>query len=155
MILTNLERLIVDDYCPNLEKALTYLCANKTKIFPQAVGTFQADPNFFYIIQEYCTNAPPSAPRWESHQKYIDIQLILEGEEAIDTLDIKYLNIAETYNPDKDVIFYEETTGASRIVLRKGDFAVFFPEDGHKPALIGPSGNSNVKKCLFKIAVEH
>ncbi len=89
---------------------------------------------------------------FESHKQYIDVQFILEGEEIIEVINSSDLHIDLAYDEDKDVIKYKDTSNASQIKLKKGDVAVFFPEDAHMPCLkIGE--NVKVFKTVVKVEV--
>ena len=93
----------------------------------------------------------------EAHEKYIDIQYVAEGEEKFFFADKKIFNVTEKYNPEKDVEFYdsknfEKSDKAEASVLNAGEFAVFFPDDAHKPSLITDKAYK-IKKILLKIPV--
>ena len=60
---------------------------------------------FFYSVQSYDTK-PVDECKLESHRKYIDIQVMVSGEERMDVVDISKLTIQENYNEDKDVMFW-------------------------------------------------
>ena len=71
--------------------------------------------------------------------------------------DKKIFEVTEPYNPEKDVEFYdsadfEKSAQAEASVLHAGEFAVFFPDDAHKPSLI-TDGVHDIKKILLKIPV--
>ena len=72
---------------------------------------------------------------FESHRKYIDVQVIVAGAEFMEVEDIGRLLVAEPYNEERDFIKYADTLTASRLRMRAGDVAVFFPVDGHMPCL--------------------
>lgn len=67
----------------------------------------------------------------ESHQKYIDFQLILSGNEQMEYVDIDKLQIDNEYDEEKDLITYELVDNTSKFLLQKNDLAIFFPDDGH------------------------
>jgi len=75
----------------------------------------------------------------EMHERYVDIQYMVEGNEVFGwkvTADCRE-PIGE-YNPDKDVLKYEDETEVYCPLL-PGMFVVFFPEDAHAPMVgVGP-----------------
>jgi YhcH/YjgK/YiaL family protein len=89
---------------------------------------------------------------FESHRKYIDVQFILAGEEIIEVSNINLLAVALAYNEELDFIKYEETKGASSIVLKAGDVAVFYPQDAHMPCIKVGNG-AKVLKAVVKVCV--
>ena len=66
---------------------------------------------------------------------------------------IGLLEIKEDLRPEKDMIFYKESSNGSNIKFTNGDYAIFFPEDGHKPGCaLGEC--SKVRKIVVKVACE-
>jgi biofilm protein TabA len=95
--------------------------------------------------------------KWEAHQNYIDIQCVFLGSEKTGYAPRKNLDISEPYNPGKDVLFLKEnqSSGAFFADLIPGRFAVFFPDDAHKPGIhIAPGESSAVIKVVVKILIQ-
>ena len=89
----------------------------------------------------------------ESHRKYVDFQLILDGTEQMEYIDIDKLEVDCAYDIDKDLIAYMMATNTSKFLLEKADLAIFYPEDGH----IGLSKYkeaSRIYKVVVKVPVE-
>lgn len=85
----------------------------------------------------------------ESHDKYIDIQICLQGEESIGWRNRESCNaIKEPYNPINDITFYDEEP-AFYITLKPNQFAIFYPYDCHAPLI----GNGFIKKVVFKVRI--
>jgi biofilm protein TabA len=105
----------------------------------------------FALVQSY-TTVPAAEKRFEAHHRYIDIQFLHSGEEFIGYAPLASLTAADEFNPKKDIGFFHEPAASTPCVLHAGDFAIFFPQDGHKPgcALRGPAA---VRKIVLKIAV--
>jgi YhcH/YjgK/YiaL family protein len=72
---------------------------------------------------------------FESHRRYIDVQALVEGEEAIELAGIDRLRVSADYVAAKDLIKYSDFDFGSRLRLVPGDLAIFFPPDGHMPCL--------------------
>lgn len=89
---------------------------------------------------------------FESHRKYIDVQLIVAGEELMEVEDVSRLTVAQAYDPERDFIKYADTATASVLRMRAGDVAVFYPEDGHMPSLRW-RGPGLVRKSVVKVPV--
>jgi YhcH/YjgK/YiaL family protein len=105
----------------------------------------------FALEQVYVPKAR-AAGFFESHRKYIDVQIIVEGEELMEVEDISRLTVTEAYSPERDFIKYGDTTTASVLKMRAGDVAVFFPEDGHMPSLHW-RGTGLLRKSVVKVPV--
>lgn len=117
---------------------------------PPATGKYEVQGNQIYALVQQYETAPAEERKWEGHRKYIDIQFMLSGREIIE-----WANIADAadivYNEEKDVLrcFVPEGTDCK---LSKGCFAVFYPEDLHKPSCIWDEKNI-VGKIVVKVAV--
>ena len=90
---------------------------------------------------------------YEVHRKYIDLQLILEGDEIIRWAHLSRLNGEPPYDAQNDIQFFSgnQEAGAS-LRLNAGDFVIFYPQDGHKPLLRLKTEFS--RKAVFKIPVK-
>jgi YhcH/YjgK/YiaL family protein len=134
----------------NLKKAFEFLTNNDIQSLSDGKYEIDSD-NVFALVQSYTTK-DSKENRWESHQKYIDIQYIASGEEAILWTPVKELTISENYLQERDVIFYNETDHSSKLNLKEGYFGIFLPEDGHKPCCIS-NKPMEIKKVVVKVKV--
>ena len=85
----------------------------------------------------------------EAHNRYIDIQICLEGNETMGWLnraDCK--SPKELFNTEKDIIFYHDKP-LNYFNVPTGSFAIFFPEDAHAPLI----GEGIIRKVIFKVEV--
>lgn len=107
----------------------------------------------FVLKQTYLTKKREDA-FFESHKKYIDIQYIVQGEEFMDVTSIKNLNIIEPYSEENDFIKYQSLNQEySSLLIKKGELAIFFPQDAHQPCISNKSSHQ-VFKAVIKIPVE-
>ena len=86
----------------------------------------------------------------ETHEKYIDIQLVLAG---IDDMGWRPKSLcrspAGAYDPEDDIQFFADTpTGRQEVAADM--FAVFYPEDAHQPLI----GEGLIHKVVVKVAVD-
>lgn len=89
---------------------------------------------------------------FESHRKNIDVQFILEGEELIEVDNIQNLNVNFEYDKNMDLIKYDDSSFSSVIKLKKGDIAIFFPDDAHMPG-IKINESKKIIKTVVKVTV--
>lgn len=114
------------------------------------MGTYQLDGDkVFAILQSYDTKEEVDC-RLESHQKYIDIQFMVSGEEYIGVTPLENQEITEDLLEENDVVFYKGT--GAKIKLSAGSFMVFYPTDVHAPC-IQVHSPSKVIKVVVKVAV--
>jgi len=115
-------------------------------------GRFDIEDGVKVQIHEYNSKAWEDG-RWETHDRYFDIQYIVRGAEYMGVCSREELTQPlEPYNPDRDITFYGEPAVYGKILVRAGEFAVFAPEDGHKPS-ISVDGSIPMKKIVLKVPV--
>ncbi|MCD7879053.1 MAG: YhcH/YjgK/YiaL family protein [Candidatus Gastranaerophilales bacterium] len=102
----------------------------------------------YFNLQEYKTKP---IQKLEAHKKYIDIQVVITGEEYMGYTNISNTSIIEEYNEEKDVMFLSGTP--DKIKTDNKSFLIFYPEDAHMPAL-SIKEPQNVKKAIFKILIK-
>lgn len=86
----------------------------------------------------------------EIHRRYIDIQIPLSADETMGYTPINELPEAD-YDCAGDAAVYPVGMPARDYFnVHKGEFTIFFPQDGHAPAITTVS----LKKVVIKVAVE-
>lgn len=114
-------------------------------------GRYQLDnAEWFYMISSPVTE-PEAQRKPEFHKNYLDIQLVLEGEESIGygLVDVS----KEAATEDAPDLFMLSATKVHNFVnLQPGDFAVFYPGEAHKPQC-AVNQPVQVKKAVFKVPV--
>lgn len=106
----------------------------------------------FALEQAYWTKTRPEG-FFESHRKYIDVQVIFEGEEFMEVIDLAHAREKVSYDADRDLIVHADSADASQLRLRAGEAAVFFPADVHMPCLKTGPEKSLVRKTVVKVPV--
>lgn len=134
-----------------LEEAVAYL--KEQDLAAMEVGTYKVDGDFYFMIQEYETKEPDVC-RLETHKNYIDIQWIISGEEAIDTVNAAGLIVEEAYDVDRDVAFWKEPKEMCHMVLSNGSYAILPPSIAHKPGMRAGKTGMMIKKCVAKVRVQ-
>ena len=94
------------------------------------------------------------AARPEVHRKYIDVQFSLQGRESIGfARDTGRNRVAEDLLQSRDLLFYEGLENESRLVMVPGSFAIFFPEDVHRPGM-KYGERAAIRKIVIKVRVD-
>lgn len=148
MILTQIDRVILDQYQGYLGDAFAHFLRNQGELSQKPAGRYDGAEGFYYLIQEYGSKNPAEV-LWESHQKYIDIQIICEGEELMEFADLLFLEKIEENLP-KDRITWKGSAEGS-MIFRKGGTAIFYPEDAHRPGLWVNGVSGPVRKVVYKV----
>jgi YhcH/YjgK/YiaL family protein len=132
---------------PLFGRALEYL--RDTDLLALSPGMHSVQGEDLFAIVEACAGRTREAAKLESHRRYIDIQLVLEG---VDEMGWKPL--AECVKPvadfdtARDIRFYDDAP-ASWIATPAGSFCIFFPDDAHAPLV----SDGMIRKVVMKIAV--
>lgn len=84
--------------------------------------------------------------RLETHDVMIDIQIPLSCPETMGYTPRTALPECP-YNAEKDITFYEGLA-LDYVTVRPGQFAIFFPQDGHAPCV---SEEVQIQKVIFKV----
>ena len=91
--------------------------------------------------------------KWEAHRKYIDLHLVISGEEAMEMVPLGKAKSEGSYEEGKDLTAYSVKVPASlRILARPGTFYLFFPSDVHRTGIKTPKSGKD-KKVVLKIKV--
>lgn len=126
MILDYVNRMSqYDKLFPKFTPAMNFALSVKDK----PVGRYEED-DYFALIQEFDTVPLPDKP-FELHKKYLDVHIVLEGEEVLEYEDITLLEESSPYNEEKDG---QKLTGKGQpVTIKEGMFCLVFAHDGHKP----------------------
>lgn len=101
------------------------------------------------IIEKEGMTASESAAKFECHDKNIDIQLCISGEEQFGWKPRNTCTkLNGEYNSEKDVAFYNDSPDM-HFQLSPNQFAIFFPEDVHAPMI----GDGIIKKMVIKVKI--
>lgn len=111
-------------------------------------GRYEIDgENVFALVSEYETKNPDDC-RLEAHHTYADIQYMVSGREAIGYTPLNQQIVTSAYTPEKDIVFFAGETNP--LILEAEMFAVFFPQDIHRPCM-QIAGPEKVKKVVVKV----
>jgi YhcH/YjgK/YiaL family protein len=127
----------------------TFEHIRNTDFFALAPGRYNIVGDDLIAIVELVPGKIKEMARLEAHRRYIDIQLVLEGDEQMG-----WKPLADCYNPvsehneEKDIRFFLDAP-ASWVAVPPDHFCIFFPEDAHAPLV----SNDQVRKVIFKVAV--
>ena len=134
---------------PQLRRAFEFLTSQDVKAWPD--GRLELDGDRIFALPQGYLTRPPSQCRWEAHRRYIDIQYILSGREAMGYAPLSTLKPTTDFDQAKDVGFYDGT--GSIINVNAGMFAIFFPHDAHMPCLQVAHQPEPVRKVVVKVAL--
>ena len=127
---------------------------NEDSVRDAAPGKYAVDgEDLFYIVDEYETK-PVEDGQLETHRKYLDIQYIVSGIECIGVAPLEGLTEERPYDGETDLAFYEFSPTMSRFHLKRGMFAIFWPNEPHMPCRRIGNTSEKVKKIVVKVRME-
>ncbi|SAE52854.1 YhcH/YjgK/YiaL family protein [Enterobacter hormaechei] len=132
MIIGNIHHL--QSWLPEeLRQAIEHVKAHVTDATPTGKHDISGN-SLFYLVSEEMTQ-PFAERRAEYHARYLDIQIVLKGQEGMTFSTLPH------GTPDTDWL------------LSEGDFVVFYPGEVHKP-LCAVGAPAKVRKVVVKMLVE-
>lgn len=131
----------------HLDTAIRFLL--ETDLNTLQMGKNMIDGDAVYVNRfDYDTVEDPIT---EGHLRYIDVHVVLEGEETVGVADTSELT--EIYRNEAADDLHFTGVFQSLNTLRPDDVLIVFPEDAHSPKRISAGGPSHVKKAVFKVLV--
>lgn len=89
---------------------------------------------------------------FELHRRYIDVQLLARGEEAVFVAPKEQAREPQgDFNDEGDYILYADADNARRVLVAPDSFQLFFPSDAHKPCMAVGGKPMPVRKVCVKI----
>ena len=114
-----------------------------------SVAKYEIDGDKVFAIVAKDARRKKGEAELETHNKYIDIQLVLDGVDEMGWM-AKSLckETSIEYDPKNDIQFFKDRPDVW-MKTTAGMFAIFFPEDAHLPLI----SDGEVHKVIVKIAV--
>lgn len=110
-------------------------------------GRYEFGTDCFVNVM-HCDTKTEIAPM-EAHEKYIDVQMVIAGEEKICVAEKASLKIVTPYDEAKDIAFYA-WDNAQDVIYRSGEGVILYPAEAHLPGrAVGEP--MTIKKAVLKI----
>ena len=144
-VLENARRYL--DLHKGFAKAIDFLSRPDLKDLP--VARYEIDGDRVYAMVSREPGRRKEDALLETHEKYIDIQLVLNGT---DEMGWKPKSLCQqpsgAYDPATDMQFFADEPDAW-LTTKSGAFVIFFPEDAHMPLI----STGQLHKVVVKVAV--
>lgn len=126
------------------------LCILKAKTMGADTPTGRTDlADDVYVNVMTYEPRPKDGATAETHEKYADIQLILDGEELMG-VPVGELKEEIAYSVEKDIAIWSGPF--AYLTMKPGDWCLFMPGEGHAPSIRDDATPCRkVKKAVFKI----
>lgn len=104
----------------------------------------------------YCTRftyetIPQKESFFEAHRRYLDIHIMVEGEERVDMNRPEDLKLTDAQEGNDFYAYQGESWHST--VLKPGEFLVVFPGDAHR-IKVQVDGPKTVSKAVFKVCID-
>ena len=154
MIVASLDQLANQASTPRrLRVALDFLQQTDLLALPDGRAEIQGD-EVFALVQSYDTRPVPEQPRFEAHRKYLDVQYLAAGQEAMGWAPLDQLDVTVEYIPEKDILLGHVPEGAYCFVpFAAGQGILLYPTDAHAPAY-AVDEPVPVKKIVVKVLLD-
>jgi YhcH/YjgK/YiaL family protein len=113
-------------------------------------GRHEIDGSRLYMIVNRGPGKGKDNARFEAHQRYIDIQCTISGDDLIGWKNItQCADEGLGYNSEKDIEFFTSRNPVW-VPVPAGTFGIYFPEDVHAPK----GSTDQLLKIIFKVAMD-
>lgn len=138
----------VSKYPQGIRMALNYLTRRDfTKMEP---GTYPIMGTDIYAILMDIVTVPAKEKRPESHEDYLDVQFVVSGKERLGYVPYCGNETAIDGSTESDIYFYEDIPNENYVDAVSGCYAIFFPDDIHRPGCMAGKPE-NVRKVVVKV----
>lgn len=124
----------------------------KMDLSTMEVGRYDIAGDDVYCMVQAPALKAAADTKWEAHERYIDIQIALGDGEAIGYAPLARIDGWLPYNAEKDVLLSTSRAAGLLLPMDAGMFAVFFPEDAHRPCE-GVGDAAEGHKAVVKVRV--
>lgn len=142
--LDNLEKYV--SLNPLFEEVVKFIKENDLNTLEAGKHYIKGKDLFVNITTAHGKTAEEAA--FETHRNMLDIQIPLDNNEGYGYIPLQDMPEAE-YNAEKDVTKYGALKAETMVVCKPGEFAIFWPQDGHQPCV----GEGDIHKAIFKVKV--
>lgn len=135
---------------PRFTKAFAFLERVTADV---AVGRHEIEGDAVYALAQAYRTRPAEALQFEAHRRYIDIQYVVRGREAIHWAPLMALGQATLpHDTAKDVALYAAPVEPLPVLVGAGQFAILFPDDAHAPCHVWGEPE-DVVKVVVKVEI--
>lgn len=133
---------------PVLQQALTLAVGENPQEKTPGRYELQGD-NIYMNVMQFATQSPEQK-KAELHREYIDIQVLLSGEERILFGMTDSARQCEEMHVEDDYQLCSQIADEQAMVLKPGRFVIFMPGEPHKPGCV-VQAPMDIKKVVIKV----
>lgn len=123
---------------------------NESDLANIALGRHDITDNTYANVQEYSSKTEGI---YEAHRKYIDVQVVISGEENIFVAPLdKAFDETKEYDAMSDCVLFADAKDAAAVIANPDNWVILFPNEAHKPGM-AISTPAPIRKVVVKIPV--
>lgn len=132
---------------PGIAQFFDYI--NNVDLSSLPLGKTEISGSHIFFIHNDIDGVKAENQPLEMHREYIDIHLLLEGEERIGYLPLsKVEHYSQEYKSEGDCALSPDAPDFY-VQLYPGDYCIVFPEDPHAPAI----SSGRINKIIGKVRI--
>jgi YhcH/YjgK/YiaL family protein len=132
---------------PGFEKAYRFL--RRQPLEQLAEGRHVIDGENVYATVSESPGKAPEVAKLEVHDSYIDIQVLIQGQETMGWRDRRHCKLLNTaYDAQRDMALYDDQPDVF-FTLEPEHIVLFFPYDAHAPMI----GDGVIRKIIVKVKI--
>lgn len=132
---------------PRIGEFFQYIASLDLDSLP--LGRHEIDGDEMFVTHALVETPNTPQQPLEAHRRYLDVQILLEGDERIGWKPLERIEEFSTaYDEQADIVFSRESPDFF-VNLKPHDFCILFPADGHAPAI----SEGKIRKLIGKIKV--
>ncbi|WP_276947833.1 YhcH/YjgK/YiaL family protein [Acetatifactor muris] len=139
-------------YPEAIQKAIRFVA--ETDFEQMEDGRIALDGDNMFANLFHITTKAPEEARPEMHRKYIDVQFWISGEELCGVAPYQGGGNCVESREEEDLYFYDQVENETLIHAVKGCYAVFFPNDIHRPGIWIDRHSVHYRKVVVKVDVD-
>lgn len=148
MILDSLKNLgSYEALSPNFAKAIEFILKSDLSALPLGRNEICGDLVYANVMEAQPKSKEEA--RLEIHRKYIDIQIPISGNELMGYTPLAELPAPDYVESDDAALYPAGIAARDYFNVKNGQFVIFFPQDGHAPAITPVA----LKKVVVKVAL--
>ena len=151
MIIDSIDNLQTYSFLPYIKEINDFI--NSNNLFELSSGDIPIIGDDLYV--KVLNYKPQKSEKgfFETHDHYADLQFVHKGTEVMQYVGREQIQPTDKFKLDGDFDFFEASEFISDLVVKEGNFTVFFPGEPHKPGCLSEYYDGEVKKLVFKIKI--
>lgn len=130
---------------PLFKELFDFVKSHDFNDFP--LGKVEVKGDDIFIMNSDVDGVPAQKQPLEMHRMYIDVHILLNGNERIGWKPIEEIeHYTREYNTDGDCALSDDAP-RFYVDLNPGEFCIVFPEDAHAPAI----SSGKIRKLIGKV----